>query len=219
MMQKNRAKTDFVKRSSRAPVLQQLIEKEIKTLRDEVAESLGKMDERMRMITVTGGNTGGFSAAAPDDPFFSDRAAFIRKKEAGTLFDNIDHQARMDASKNISSPLGIGNSKYKFNDEVVYELYNRYKQIIEELDNYKQNLFYFVEGDTPEQELNEWNSNLSGRVETIEQQSKNTIMKSLKDLLSLTATQDSQIKRVEKEFKGQNEVLSQFNDRIKHVQN
>lgn len=156
-----------LRKKKKAPVLQQLMEKEITTLREELQEEVAKIDERIRMNTING-PSGSTMQGSTDDPFFADRANFIRKKEAGILFDKIEHKDRVEQAKSIIPSTGNPNSGYKYNDEVVYELYTRYQHILEELNTYKTNLFYMVDGTQGEEEVINWNHNLNDRIDKLE---------------------------------------------------
>lgn len=79
---------------------------------------------------------------------------FTVKKEEGDLFEEEDNTERIDASK-FQLKEAEYKEKLKKNDSAVYEMYNKYKYLLEELDLYKDKLLERIaedefEGDTEE---------------------------------------------------------------------
>lgn len=65
---------------------------------------------------------------------------FLELKDNNRLFEEVDHKRRQDEAK---IPVSTGNPQRRRlvqNDMVIYQLYSRYKEMIHELDTYKDTL-------------------------------------------------------------------------------
>lgn len=76
---------------------------------------------------------------------------FEGRKEDGELFEEESNNERVDAARYEIDEIEY-KKKLKQNDQVVYELYNKYKFILEELELYKDTLLDRIEEQQPEGE-------------------------------------------------------------------
>ncbi|CAI2374063.1 unnamed protein product [Moneuplotes crassus] len=113
-------------KQKKATALSQVMDGEIKNLRKEMEEKFSLLDTKIKV----GGGSSSF-----------DR--FLGLKDRDELFNSTNHNKRIEEAK------GFGSTSFEkidaknyimHNDMVLHQLYSRYKQIVEELDIYKDKI-------------------------------------------------------------------------------
>lgn len=122
-----RKPTTREEKASRGNVLSQILEGEIKTLKTEYEIRFQNLEMKPQSNVYNKSNLD----------------KFMDTKGNNELFKDVNHSKRLEDAKNFQSESGIDGHSKKYllqNEMVLYQLYSRYKEMVSELDIYKQNI-------------------------------------------------------------------------------